>query len=394
MNLNLSLHDADFNKAFDKYSCPSGKNFVDHILCLFHEYVRCAVERQLGLNPEQLIVSFQVSTGTTAKSIIENEELRAYRFGLYISFKLQKEKISVIIDDTVKPYLPKYEPGWQPIEWDVGFYSTKRLDKYSLKAPGIIIPASAFGFILDKIENCSCPLNILSPDMSSKNLRYYIIWICACCGKKYVCECFRGTPEIIANSFNHLHTLEKFTYRDNICHFCRDIPSAETYISDMYGGKICQHYYPYINSIAINNDMDRKDAENIIRDRLGVPRIGEGWVSQTHLFHTIRAIYSDYIVEREASPEWLDRQRFDIYLPELKIAVEYQGKQHFEGVEYFGGQEALQATQERDKLKKEKAKKNGAILIEFKYDEVLTEDIIVRRIDKAIAKQKKRILEI
>lgn len=32
---------------------------------------------------------------------------------------------------------------------------------------------------------------------------------------------------------------------------------------------------------------------------------------------------------REASPEWLGRLRIDIYLPDLKLAFEHQGEQHY-----------------------------------------------------------------
>lgn len=53
----------------------------------------------------------------------------------------------------------------------------------------------------------------------------------------------------------------------------------------------------------------------------------------------------------------------DIYLPKLNVAIEYQGAQHYEPIEFFGGQEAFERTIERDKRKKELCEKHKCILI-------------------------------
>lgn len=46
--------------------------------------------------------------------------------------------------------------------------------------------------------------------------------------------------------------------------------------------------------------------------------------------------------------EWLEGQRLDIYFPEYNIAIEYQGKQHYEIVDWFGGQAGFEYSKERD----------------------------------------------
>lgn len=43
--------------------------------------------------------------------------------------------------------------------------------------------------------------------------------------------------------------------------------------------------------------------------------------------------------------------KFDFYLPEYNLCVEYDGQQHFEPVEYFGGDIGFEATQRRDQVK-------------------------------------------
>jgi len=53
----------------------------------------------------------------------------------------------------------------------------------------------------------------------------------------------------------------------------------------------------------------------------------------------------------------------DGYNEELKIAFEYQGRQHFEVIDCFGGEKKLQIQQERDAIKKQKCLENNIILL-------------------------------
>ena len=67
---------------------------------------------------------------------------------------------------------------------------------------------------------------------------------------------------------------------------------------------------------------------------------------------------------RISNRRWLD---FDIWFPELSLALEYQGKQHYEPVDYFGGQEAFERRTENDALKKKIASENEITLIPVHY---------------------------
>lgn len=51
-------------------------------------------------------------------------------------------------------------------------------------------------------------------------------------------------------------------------------------------------------------------------------------------------------------------------MPEYKIALEYQGEQHFSPIDIFGGEEGLKNSQARDKRKKQLSTRNGISLIE------------------------------
>ena len=129
-----------------------------------------------------------------------------------------------------------------------------------------------------------------------------------------------------------------------------------------------------------------KEAENKARHIAGVPKIGEGWISETALFRKLEAEFSNTKVVQHGRPTWLGRQHFDIWFPNWKIAIEYHGRQHFEPVEFFGGKEAFHKSVERDKRKADLSKRHGVKLL------VVTEtdnhDDIVQDIKKHCAKKK------
>jgi very-short-patch-repair endonuclease len=59
--------------------------------------------------------------------------------------------------------------------------------------------------------------------------------------------------------------------------------------------------------------------------------------------------------------------RFDFYLPDYNICIEYDGKQHFESVEYFGGDIEFEKVKIRDNIKNEWCKVNDIKLLRFNY---------------------------
>ena len=60
--------------------------------------------------------------------------------------------------------------------------------------------------------------------------------------------------------------------------------------------------------------------------------------------------------------------RFDFYININKpILIEFQGKQHYESSEYFGGEINLKHQQENDQIKREYCNHNNLILIEIPY---------------------------
>ena len=59
--------------------------------------------------------------------------------------------------------------------------------------------------------------------------------------------------------------------------------------------------------------------------------------------------------------------RFDFYLPDYNTLIECQGKQHYEPVSIFGGEDAFKDQVKRDEIKKEYCNDNNIQLIEIPY---------------------------
>ena len=108
-----------------------------------------------------------------------------------------------------------------------------------------------------------------------------------------------------------------------------------------------------------------RQSENRARAELGVPLIGEGWVSETHVYKQIHAALPGFDVVPHGRPWFLGLQHFDVWIPALNVAVEFHGTQHFEPVELFGGAEGLAKTQARDARKRQLAQEHQVTLIEM-----------------------------
>lgn len=61
--------------------------------------------------------------------------------------------------------------------------------------------------------------------------------------------------------------------------------------------------------------------------------------------------------------------RFDFYLPEHNICIEYDGEQHFNPIPYYGGQEKLDLIKKKDEIKTKFCKDNGIKLIRIKFSD-------------------------
>lgn len=92
---------------------------------------------------------------------------------------------------------------------------------------------------------------------------------------------------------------------------------------------------------------------------------------QYSLYCQLLNIFTQEIILYEVNKStvyWLGNQRFDIYFPKYNIAIEYNGKQHYEPIDIFGGIEGYYDTIKRDELKRSKCNENNCKLFEVRYN--------------------------
>ncbi len=126
--------------------------------------------------------------------------------------------------------------------------------------------------------------------------------------------------------------------------------------------------------------------ENFRRKKLGLALIGEGFRREMELKVYIHHLFMDYDIfthHRKPLMEWKPAGlELDIYIPELKLAFEYNGQQHYERIPFFHKtEEEFEAQQYRDRCKKKICKLKGITLIRIKYDEKLSEQLILKKIN-------------
>ncbi len=109
------------------------------------------------------------------------------------------------------------------------------------------------------------------------------------------------------------------------------------------------------------------------------------WKSEELMYTLICKEFKEYNVIYQHRPFILKssiggQMSYDVYVPKLNLAFEYQGQQHFEPVDYFGGEKSFELTQIRDKEKRDLSKTNGVKLIYVNYWEDLTQDLIKSKV--------------
>lgn len=239
-------------------------------------------------------------------------------------------------------------------------------------------------------------------------------------------------PQIVSelSKRNANDPLALFGFKEHICFRCNNkIPSLK-YCDPMYGGVFRQRYGWYINQEMIDWEIDPRSValmhlspeyaphsflnqirkitalltnqksvkdvttdiiglqksfknaiENVVREQYGYPRIGDKWISETMLFHIVKAIYPNETIKRHYRPDWLEGLELDIYIPTINLAFEYQGIQHFKAIDHWGGQQQLKKQQEHDQRKKHICEHLGIRLICVSYDEELSDSHIRNSIE-------------
>lgn len=189
-------------------------------------------------------------------------------------------------------------------------------------------------------------------------------------GKRFLCTCSMPyhTASATRSDADGVFLTRYFAecvYKEGLCHLCVSRVAPE---DERYGASVETNFECYIDQVMFDLGVDERTARAEIMHILGLSR----WQRESALYGLIREIFPDSQVLREASPEWLGRMRIDIYLPELRLAIEHQGEQHYRPLSVFGGEEAHLRVVARDELKRRLCMENGVEVVDFRFDAPLT----------------------
>jgi len=248
----------------------------------------------------------------------------------------------------------------------------------------------------------SIPLGVCSHEylQLQNHWETYRKYECIKCQNIFMCDCER---ELVEKTRPYQI---KGTWLKGICPKCRGLSDTSPVTSGklMYGSTFYAQYWREIDfkrdkmAIEIAEKEGKKpsevsfsliknyEPENRVRKRHGIPPVGEQWISETLLFKNLKNIFPDYQVVHHAKPKWLGMMHLDIFIPELKIAFEYQGRQHTEPIEYFGGKEGFERIQSRDKEKSQLCKINNVILFYIYEGQDFSEEILRKLLKECLEK--------
>ncbi len=109
------------------------------------------------------------------------------------------------------------------------------------------------------------------------------------------------------------------------------------------------------------------------------------WKSEQLVYELTKKLFKRKHVIYQHRPYFLRGNKgqlsYDVFVCGENIAIEYQGKQHFEPVEIFGGEKQFETQQERDQLKARLSEENGVKLVYVNYWEDISIELLKDKIN-------------
>ncbi len=124
----------------------------------------------------------------------------------------------------------------------------------------------------------------------------------------------------------------------------------------------------------------KRCVEARLRTSLGFPSHGRTGSSEAILFWIVQALFEPAEVLRRVRLPFLGKLEVDLYVPASRLAIEYQGEQHYEALEHLGGLRSLRQVRKRDARKSALCKQNDVHLEYFTVADKLTEGFVAQRL--------------
>ena len=112
----------------------------------------------------------------------------------------------------------------------------------------------------------------------------------------------------------------------------------------------------------------------------GIPETGRGWGFGSHALRPREGTLSGRRPPVAPIPSWASSP-WTFTCHRSRLAIEYQGQQHFDAVDLFGGEEGLAATKMHDSRKRALLATEGVRLFEWRYDLPVTAE----NVDKVLS---------
>lgn len=398
MNINLSKNDLENEIALNLENCTE----VSLLKCLEYSLKRCLAEQVK--NNSLIINNLLIDSEVCIES-----ETNLYE-GLSLKF-FEKNKIRIRMNFTIKIKGKQNSSFDDDVSInffgsDIGFLNHKKVLKKQInyiykdlnfQLPLMDIRGKLSGKILAKLEMSYIPQGVYLCEYDLFNCAHEeMTYINQSNGKRYLCSCTKKfhnellLKSGVANMRDVYHKdrfmlseLNSLPRLDDICHLC---------IIKKFGAEECILRYGEPSStlhycFEAYANYKRYDAEwSWICDNLEIVLGRQKWLNENKVFLFTKDLLVGQRIVREASPSWLGKQRLDVYLPDLNLAIEYQGKQHTESIEFFGGQASLDMNIERDARKARLCKENGIDMIFVYYYEDVTLNLMKKKLRSYLKK--------
>lgn len=105
------------------------------------------------------------------------------------------------------------------------------------------------------------------------------------------------------------------------------------------------------------------------------------------LFRVVQQLFAPAEVVHHYRGEELAGLELDIWVPELKLGIEYQGAQHYQPVAHWGGEEGLAKRRANDRRKKRICHELGYALVEFMHTEELSESLVASKLKRFLRRE-------
>ena len=191
----------------------------------------------------------------------------------------------------------------------------------------------------------------------------------------------------VTNTVNTLNSIEEYIPNSNyhIVDLSKNVVIYENHIENVrkFNGfhmtetQRCGHFRRlkngsiiYIKPTTVHFKQILPDAHNGLKKKLIYRNTEDFLREKSYLEYEICEYLKNNKIryEREKCFSWLGRKRLDFYLPDLNVAIECQGVQHF--YKYGAEDTDLVNRQKRDEDKFEECKCNGVKLLYYKHEEI------------------------